>query len=210
MRDAGKSRRFELELRPLFSASALLLLTAALSSCDKSPVSDQEAAPQVSTAALLPLPATSTQRRPVESHQFAPPGVFFLLSPVSVTTDDGITGLRPGTRLIQRADGRFTAEGLTLELRSDQITRDLQVAARIAGADQAAQAAIRQALQANNPPSIATGPTPTPAIAQQGRQLQTLTTDAIAARVNPLEAGAQRVNPDYDSSGNPRNHSRIH
>jgi hypothetical protein len=74
--------------------------------------------------------------------------VFFLLTKKSVETDAGIIGLRPGTQLVRQPDGKFLVEGHTLDLAPGEITNDLDIAVRVAGADARAQAVIRQTLAA--------------------------------------------------------------
>lgn len=94
-----------------------------------------ESGPMTTAAAATPAPK-----------RLAPDGTFFLLAKKSVETDAGILGLRPGTRVARREDGKFLAEGNVVELQPNEITNDLEVAARVAGADTRAQAAIRQTL----------------------------------------------------------------
>jgi hypothetical protein len=77
----------------------------------------------------------------------APPGVFYLLQPVSITTTDGIVGLKPGRILQQISPGTYTVEGHTIQLRDDQVTNNLRIAGQYAAAANSAQAAIRQNLQ---------------------------------------------------------------
>ena len=79
-----------------------------------------------------------------QPNYLAPEGVFFVIVATSIETKDGIAGFRPGTRAIKQPDGRYLADGHLVELRADQVTNDLRLASRIAGADQAAQAQIRK------------------------------------------------------------------
>jgi len=96
---------------------------------------------QVAEATARVVPAATPAPR-----RLAPDGTFFLLVKKSIETDSGIIGLRPGTRVTHQPDGKYAAEGQTFELQPGEITNDLDLAARIAGADARAQAAIRQAL----------------------------------------------------------------
>jgi hypothetical protein len=49
-------------------------------------------------------------------------------------------------------DGKFAADGHVLELLPTDITNDLDLAARVAGADSRAQAALHQSLQVRSTP----------------------------------------------------------
>jgi hypothetical protein len=88
-----------------------------------------------------------------------------------VETDAGIIGLSPGTRVTRQNDGKFLAAGSVVELQPHEITNDLDLATRAAGADARAQAAIRQTLAAraaasasgNNAPGSQTPSTSSPA-----------------------------------------------
>lgn len=86
--------------------------------------------------------------------RLAPDGMFFLLTKKSVETPDGIVGLKPGTQVLRQPDGKFLADGHTLDLLPTEMTNDLDLAGRIVGADARAQAAIRQTLQAQPAPVI--------------------------------------------------------
>jgi hypothetical protein len=109
------------------------------------PVPAEETTAEVSrteTATAEPLPTP----RP---NYFAPEGVYFLIGSISIETDEGIERINPGARLERQPDGSYTdSRGRTFKLRADEVTNDLRVAQRIAGADAANQAAIRQQLTA--------------------------------------------------------------
>lgn len=111
------------------------------------PIPASEPAPAVLTSQPSPplVPSATPPPATPEPNYLAPDGVFFVTAATSVMTDDGITGLRPGTRAIKQPDGRYLAEGHLIELRPDQITNDLRVAARVTGVDQSVQAKIKQA-----------------------------------------------------------------
>jgi hypothetical protein len=118
-----------------------------------SPAATRERVPTAAVA--TPAPATPAPKIS------AAEGVFFLRTRLSVPSDDGIIGLKPGTQVIKQPDGRYLADGHILEIPEAQLTSDLRVAAQIAGADQAAQAAIRRATQPTA--STASLPAATPA-----------------------------------------------
>lgn len=128
-----------------------------LSSCLKTSTSSDDCAPEESHAPpSTPTPAIAAPESgpmtavtaPPAPKRFAPEGTFFLLAKKSIETDSGILGLSPGTRVTRRPDGKFLAEGNVVELQPKEITNDLDDAARAAGADARAQAAIRQTLAA--------------------------------------------------------------
>lgn len=146
---------------------AVLLIAACKKPVIEAPppeaIPESPAAPPT-PATPSPSPATPPPRT-VEAtpapNYLAPAGVFFLLTQVSVETPSGITGLRPGTQLQQTGPGEFTAQdGHKLILRPDQVTNDLRIAQQIAGADAAAQNALRR-MSAPRPAPAA----PAPAIA---------------------------------------------
>jgi hypothetical protein len=120
-----------------------------------SPAATPEPVP--TAAAATPAPAAPAP------NISAPEGVYYLRTRLSVPTDDGIVGLKPGTQVIKQPDGRYLADGHILEIPAEQLTNDLRIAARIAGADQAAQAAIRQATQlAASLPPVSAAPAQVP------------------------------------------------
>jgi hypothetical protein len=156
-----------LSWRNAFRAAAALEIVS-FAACDK-PTADQgppdAELPVVAQSTPVATPVATPAVATPEPNYFAPPGVYYLLGAVSVETPDGIVGLTPGARLLKIAPGKYAAGGHQLELRDSQVTNDMRIAQRVAGADQAAQAALRQARQsvANAPRANApTAPSPTP------------------------------------------------
>lgn len=98
------------------------------------PESKQEAVATLQPALATPAP------------ELAPPGVFYLITSVSVETSDGILGLKPGQPLREVKPGVYLAGSNQVTLRPDQVTNDLGVARRLAVQDQRNQAAIQQHL----------------------------------------------------------------
>jgi hypothetical protein len=154
---------------------ALLLAPLIFAGCRKpiaeAPVPEPIPEPPAATPVpATPMPATP-QPRMVEAtpapNYLAPPGVFFLLTKISVETASGITGLRPGTQVQQTGPGEYTApDGHKLTLRPDQVTNDLRIAQHLAGADAAAQAAVRQMTAPRPAAAPVSGPaTPVPGAA---------------------------------------------
>lgn len=161
----------------------IIVALASLCSCRKaaSPPPEPE-----STAVSTPSPVAAAT--PVEENHHAPPGVFFLLTPTSIVSYDGVTGLRPGTRLVKISEGTYIGEGLTLKLRKDQVTNDVWVAARVAGADQAAQASIRQALRSTSPKADS-------ASIEPGKASRGITITPV--QQNPLDAPSKPADPRF-------------
>jgi hypothetical protein len=125
----------------------------------------------VAMATPTPVPTTPAP-------QFAPPGVYYLITSVSVTTSDGILGLKPGQKLQQVRPGVYRADNVEVTLRPDQVTNDLSIAGRLVTQEQQNQAAIQQRLatlaaphsslatpgQAGSPASGASKVVPTPTV----------------------------------------------
>jgi hypothetical protein len=159
-------------LLPKVSArTALLLLCASVAACWK-PIAKNEPAPETpDVVASTPAPQPSPPPRPTPAppvveaatpapNYFAPPGVYFLVAKASIETANGITGLRPGTRLQQTGPTEYTdAEGHRLTLAANQVTNDLRIAQQVAGADVAAQSSLRQMQNARPAPTLQTAPT---------------------------------------------------
>ena len=115
-------------------------------------------------AAATPRPAPPVAPATPTPPELAPPGVFFLLGKASIETPDGITGLRPGTRVQRTGPGEYTdAEGHKLTLAANQVTNDLRVVRHILGADASEQKALRQLINQRAP-----GPAEAPATAAPG------------------------------------------
>jgi hypothetical protein len=109
---------------------------------------EQAAAPGVATSPPPQGGGSTAAAAASEPRRLAPDGEYYLTTSVSISTDDGIFALRPGTKALKQPDGKFLSDGHTVELRPDQITNDLRVAAQAMGADRAAQAGIQRSLQA--------------------------------------------------------------
>jgi hypothetical protein len=167
-------------------AGAVAVSAAGLNSCRRA---TPEAAPEpppvvVATPfpATTPAVATPIAAAPPAQDPLAPPGIFFLLQKTSITTDDGIVGLKPGQSLRQVGPGTYEANGQTVQLRENQVTNNLRIARQFATADAVTQAALRQTLQ----------PTPSVAPITASRSAPPLATPVPrpqpAAR-NPLSGG---------------------
>jgi hypothetical protein len=78
----------------------------------------------------------------------APPGIYYLVTAVSVETSDGILGLKPGQMLKEIKPGLYQADANQVSLRPDQVTNDLSIARRVAVRDQMNQTALRARMAA--------------------------------------------------------------
>jgi hypothetical protein len=145
------------------------VLAAALathfSGCKKKEVA--ETAPEEAPAATPPPAATTPAPKPVAAAtpkpipatpapELAPPGIFYLVTAVSVETSDGIFGLKPGQLLRLVRPGVYRADNNEVTLRPDQVTNDLTIARRLANQDKQTQAAIQQRLAPQPVPAVAT------------------------------------------------------
>ena len=112
------------------------------------------------TPAALPLPASSPivtstpmviQSQPTPEakllRRLAPEGVFFVLQRLSTTTDSGVASAVPGTKVTLVRDGlpmRVSDGQNEYDALASQLTNDMDVAEKLAQADQSAQARIKQ------------------------------------------------------------------
>lgn len=140
--------------------AVVLGLTFSFSGCKKKVATEEtpEEAPPTATppaktvATPAPQPvvvATPTPPPAAPAPQLAPPGVFYLVTAVSVETSDGILGLKPGQLLREVRPGVYRADNSEVTLRPDQVTNDLGIARRLVSQDQRNQAAIQQRLAAH-------------------------------------------------------------
>lgn len=141
--------------------AALCLAGAILAGCSKpaapaplaqaTPEPTPEPTPKPRPVAVVATPPPATPE-PVpatpEPNYFAPEGVYFLTVKKSVETSDGITGLRPGTRVEKQPDGSYKADGgLVVQAAAHEVTNDLRVAQHILASDAAASAALKAQMQ---------------------------------------------------------------
>jgi hypothetical protein len=139
-----------------------------MSGCKKpaETATEPEATPAPNPAPATPamVAAATPSPEPVQlatpKPELAPPGIYFLLSAVSVETSDGIVGLKPGQMLKEIKPGLYQADANQVSLRPDQVTNDLSIARRVATQDQMSQTALRQHLAAMAPPPTPTGGRP--------------------------------------------------
>jgi hypothetical protein len=129
-----------------------------------------------STVQTAPAPTTP------EPPQFAPAGVFYLVSAVSIQTNDGILGFKPGTQVVKQSDGSFIGNGHKLQLNATQVTNDLRVARQVIAADENAQNLLRQRQQQAAAQRI----TPKPVATPPGRRTTSVQTKPVEPAKPPL------------------------
>jgi hypothetical protein len=82
------------------------------------------------------------------ARHLAPEGTYFLIQRVALTTDSGVVGFAPGTKvnLATRTDSisTVTVKGYNFDVPSSQLTNDLDIAASAAQSDFSAQTKISQ------------------------------------------------------------------
>lgn len=175
-----------------------MLLCVTLGGCSKR-TTETEPAPEtpapvpVATPkpATPPPPTPAPATPPPVAKRLAPPGTFYLLVKKSVETSDGIIGFKPGTQVKQEADGAFTAEGHKLDVRANEITNDLDIAAHFAGADAMRQAAVRQVLATPVAAPAASVPgAPTPSAPQTAARPTSSGPSIAAGQRSPAALGA--------------------
>jgi len=91
--------------------------------------------PEAFTASPPPIiPEPEPEPAPAEPEKhLAPEGVYYVLSRISVTTDSGVAGISPGTKVTMIKPGppmRVTDGEHEFEATSSQLTNDLDVAAK--------------------------------------------------------------------------------
>ena len=145
---------------------ATLGVALGLGGCKKAPVAEQPAetpppatpaptTPAPSVAATTPPPATPAPK-PAPTPELAPPGVYYLLTAVSIETADGILGLKPGQGLREVRPGVYSTGTNEMTLRPEQVTNDMGLARRVMTQDRQAQEAIHQRLSSQAPAATAT------------------------------------------------------
>lgn len=194
-----------MKIGTLATTRRIAVLTAcmvALASCTK-PVAEAppepEPAPATPPPVATPAPATPVAVAPTPvPDPLAPPGVFYLLQNASITTDDGIIGLKPGTMLQQTGPGTYTVQGHELTLPDNQVTNNLRIAGQYSAAAAAAQAAIRQTLQQRAAQVAQAQATPTPPPASTTRS------STSTSNSPKLGAGTGVADPEYANRKNVR------
>jgi hypothetical protein len=144
--------------RPSFSSLTLVVVATSgvlllFTGCKKK---EQQALVQRSTP---PRPtAARAAKRAIEwdpdRHHLAPEGTFYLMERVSITTDSGVTGLAPGTRvhLIQDKGDVFRVSDrtTTFEVPVEKLTDDVDLAQLVARNDAQSQRLVAEYVQRQN------------------------------------------------------------
>lgn len=162
-------------------------------------VEPEPLAPPAPSPVATPPPAPPLAATTPVPDPLAPPGVFYLLQKASITTDDGIVGLKPGQILRQVSPGAYEVNGHTIELSEHQVTNNLRIARQFAAAAVATQAALRPPL----PPKT----TPAPVAATPSAAAATRPTAAQGNSLSSgsrLGAGTGRADPETSNRKNVR------
>jgi hypothetical protein len=97
-----------------------------------------------------PPPQPIVARPTPPTKRLAPEGVYFLLERVYIPSNSGGTGLSPGTPVtLLNSNGsisRVSDGNHDFEIKSSQLTNDLDIAARVAKADAATQNKVAQSI----------------------------------------------------------------
>lgn len=101
---------------------------------------------------LPPSPPSATETLPVMTPQrLAPKGIYYLLQQVSIPTDSGVVGLKPGTlvKQIGESNGKLKVKSDDHEFEVERflLTNDLDIAAAAANRDAQSQNAVRAYLK---------------------------------------------------------------
>lgn len=141
-------------------------------------------------------PQVQNVPRPSEQHRLAPPGVLYLIEGISVTTNEGVTGLWPGTRfhvIEDRGETIVVTNGATnLAVPADKLTNDLDIAELASRRDAKAQRDLANYLVEQRRIDEASREKQGEVFDQRQREASARRTAAAVARKgsNPLERGA--------------------
>ena len=106
------------------------------------PEAMSEPAPGALNVATQPLPASPTET----AKRLAPTGVYYVVQGFSITTDEGVKGVRPGTKVTLIKDGgaslRVSDGPQEFDVRRELLTNDLDLAAKVSFVQNAHQTAL--------------------------------------------------------------------
>lgn len=125
------------------------LIALALLGCQKPPPAEPLTTPVPTPATPIPatpLPTPPAPATPAPSATLAPPGVFYLIAAVRVETNDGITGLTPGTGVKLVKPGIYLTPAGEVPLDEMQLTNDMSIARQARDSYRTAQAATHAAM----------------------------------------------------------------
>ena len=196
-----KRPRGELENRMRKSISTIVVIPVVLLvSCSKPSQESQALPTPIPTATPTPTPVPTPIPTPSASPvaivtprpaNLAPDGVLFLVQRVSITTDSGVLGIAPGTkvqRLATTATGFTvsTADGTRFDVTSDQVTNDLNAAYRAGYVDAVGKQIASQRLQSEAATAAAASAAQQAAAdAAMRKAMQTPTPRKVRVTLNP-------------------------
>jgi hypothetical protein len=183
---------FAAALRVAYTAMALSILTVV--SCYAQTPTATASSNQSRDATAAPAQTPGE----VERRRLAPEGVAYLVERVVITTNAGVVGFPPGTRVKILADRGekllVRTEDMEFEAPGDKLTNDLDLAALVARQDADAQQALARAMNERLATYRAEKTNLIPYYEQQQRDLEARKAAAAAAaarnRQNPLERRA--------------------
>jgi hypothetical protein len=121
----------------------------------------------------------------------APDGVLFIVQRVCITTDSGVLGIAPGTRVQRVATTSTgftvsTADGTKFDVTDDQVTNDLNVAYRVGYVDAVGRQIAAQKLQSEAATAAAASAAQQAAAdAAMRKAMETPTPRKVRVTVNP-------------------------
>ena len=182
-------RNFIMKTTMVWVALCALMLAA----CDKKTTAQSDRSESSNSASGAPSAPSAKLYLPPEEmpSPFAPPGVFFLVTKVSMETDSGLFNYPPGTKVLKSGAKYTTFDGRQLSLRADQVTNDLRIATRVAGNSPKLQAAIQASIHNTlATPNFMPAPKPEPQL--MARPEVARRTDGAAGSGRPVLDGDER------------------
>ncbi len=129
-----------------------VMLGLMMAGCQKRVVQTEDSSAPNLTASPQMIPAVAAQTTPAP-REYAPSGVFYLLTAVRRDTRDGIIRLLPGTEVKLARNGKYITPEGEMTLDPKILTDDMAVARAVRNADMAAQNAAYPKGLPPTPPS---------------------------------------------------------
>ena len=171
----------------------------------------KEAAPTPKTAKTGPQPEVAPA--PALAKRLAPQGIFYAVQGFSATTDEGVKGVRPGTKVTLVKDNgtslRVTDGKQAFDVRRELLTDDLDVVARVFAA---LNAQLVAASQSGTSPTAAIAPAPqqnpTEGRSEMEAAQRRLAMPVLQARENFLNSEVDRIESLINGYQNAANNLR--
>lgn len=166
-------------------------------SCSKAPQTNTAASPTPEPSVI----AKSTPPPSLETRRLAPPGVLYVVQYASVTTDSGVVGFVPGTRVqvVQDKGDTITIRNGTLkaDMSIDNLTNDLDLAALAARHDAQSQDAVARFLAGQETAAQTQADKKNEAFDQQQREATARRNSAAIAAKGPSSLNKGAYNEKY-------------